>query len=74
MGARWSWHAICECGEEWSGFSGGSDDCPNCGYGVVREMACLEPFGDYGLEEPTGGCRVLCWPVLRGSRSKHPNV
>ena len=38
LGARWSWSAICADGHIYGGFSGGANECPQCGEPPVREI------------------------------------
>lgn len=46
MGARWAWVAICEAGHVYSNFSGGADDCYECGKPPAREIQCPHLWDD----------------------------
>lgn len=40
MGARWPWEARCKNGHVYGNFSGGADECYDCGEPPVEELAC----------------------------------
>lgn len=42
MGARWAWHAICKEGHIYANFSGGADECYECGADCLLESDCWE--------------------------------
>ena len=65
MGARWAWTAVCSGSEHhvYSNFSGGADDCYECGAEPEREWADDRELGNDGGAEEYASQRRAGLPI-----------